>query len=68
MSIALALRGHPLSRPRILLSLAVVLFAVHLPFLHLLLRGPAAVNAAAPFHDDFQRASLGRSYWSNGGD
>ncbi|MFL5366257.1 MAG: hypothetical protein ACJ781_12360 [Myxococcales bacterium] len=68
MSVALALRGHPLSRPRILLSLCVVLFAVHLPFLHLLLRGPAAVNAAAPFRDDFQRASLGRSYWSNGGD
>jgi len=63
----LSLRGHPLSRPRILLSLAAVLFAVHLPFLHLLLRGPAPVKAAAPFHDEFERASLGENYWSNGG-
>jgi len=68
VSTALALRAHPLSRPRILLPLVAVLFAVHLPFLHLLLRGPPAVKAAAPFHDDFQRASLGESYWSNGGD
>jgi hypothetical protein len=68
LSGALALRGHPLSRPRILLPLGAVLFVVHLPFLHLLFRGPAAVKAAAPFQDDFQRASLGESYWSNGGD
>jgi hypothetical protein len=63
----LSLRGHPLSQPRILLSLGAVLFAVHLPFLHLLLRGPAPVKAAAPFHDEFERASLGEGYWSNGG-
>jgi hypothetical protein len=68
VSVALSLRGHPLSRPRILLPLAAVLLAVHLPFLHLLLRGPAEVRAAAPFHDEFDRASLGDNFWSNGGD
>jgi len=67
VSTALSLRDHPLSRPRIFLSLAAVLFAVHLPFLHLLLRGSAKVMAAAPFHDEFERASLGDNYWSNGG-
>jgi len=67
LSTVLSLRGHPLSRPRVLLSLAAVLFAVHLPFLHLFLRGPAPVKAAPPFHDEFERASLGDNYWSNGG-
>jgi hypothetical protein len=67
VSTVLSLRGHPLSRPRILLSLAAVLLLVHLPFLHLLLRGPAPVKAAAPFHDEFERASLGDDYRSNGG-
>jgi hypothetical protein len=66
-SAVLSLRGHPLSRPRILLSLSAVLLAVNLPFLHLLLRAPAPVKAAAPFHDEFERASLGESFWSNGG-
>jgi len=68
VSTVLSLRGHPLSQPRILLSLGAVLFAVHLPFLHLLARGPAKVEAAAPFHDEFERASLGNKFWSNGGD
>ena len=25
------------------------------------------MKAAAPFHDEFERASLGENYWSNGG-
>ncbi|HKB77478.1 MAG TPA: hypothetical protein VKC58_12840, partial [Myxococcales bacterium] len=35
--------------------------------LHALLRGPADVAAAVPFRDDFERATLGETYWSNGG-
>jgi hypothetical protein len=59
---------HPLARRRILLPVLALLLAVHLPFLHALLRGPAEVKAAVPFHDEYQRATLGDAYWSNGGD
>jgi len=68
MQLPLALREHPLRRPRILLPVLALLLLVHLPFLHALLRGPADVNAAVPFRDAFDRATLGESYWSNGGD
>lgn len=68
MDLPVALRDHPLRRPRILLPVVGLLFLVHLPFLHALLRGPADVTAAVPFHDDFQRSTLGNAYWSNGGD
>ncbi|HEY6051392.1 MAG TPA: hypothetical protein VIZ58_09095 [Thermoanaerobaculia bacterium] len=61
-------RDHPLARPGALLPVLALLVAVHLPFLHLLLRGPAEVKAAVPFRDEYQRASLGESYWANGGD
>jgi len=40
---------------------------VQVPFLHAALRGPAEVNAAVPFADDFERATLGDAWWSNGG-
>ena len=68
MELPLAIRDHPLRRPRILVPLAVLLALVHLPFLHAWLRGPAPIAAAAPFRDDFERATLGNAYWSNGGD
>ena len=64
----MTLRDHPLSRPRILVPVLALLVAVHLPFLHLLLRGDAEVKVAVPFHDEYERASLGDVYWSNGGD
>ena len=67
MNLPLALRDHPLRQPRILVPLLALLFLVHLPFLHLAFRGAAAVNAAVPFRDDFDRATLGDAYWSNGG-
>ena len=68
MELPLALRDHPLRRPRILLPFALLLALVHLPFLHAWLHGSAKVTAAIPFHDDFERATLGDAYWSNGGD
>src|SRR6266702_4663919 len=67
VALPLALRDHPLRRPRILVPVLALLFAVHLPFLHAWLRGPAEVTAAVPFRDDFERATLGEAYWSNGG-
>lgn len=59
---------HPLRRPRVFIPLAALLVVVNLPFLHWALRGPAPVNAAVPFTDTFDRASLGDQYFSNGGD
>src|SRR3981081_276928 len=67
MELPLALRDHPLRRPRILLPVVALLALGHLPFLHALLRAPAGVAAAVPFRDDFERATLGETYWSNGG-
>jgi hypothetical protein len=67
VELPLALRDHPLRRPRILVPFLALLLLVHLPFLHAWLRGPAEVTAAVPFHDDFERATLGDAYWSNGG-
>jgi hypothetical protein len=61
-------RDHPLAQPRIFVPVLALLVVVNLPFLHLLLRGDADVKAAVPFHDDYDRASLGDAYWSNGGD
>lgn len=60
-------RRHPWLAPRVLGPLALLVLVVQLPFLHQALRGGAAVNAAVPFEDKFERASLGDSYWSNGG-
>jgi len=57
-----------LKRPRIFGPLAALVAVVQLPFLHQAFRGPAAVNAAVPFEDKYERASLGNEYWSNGGD
>ncbi|HWE26322.1 MAG TPA: hypothetical protein VG496_20465 [Myxococcales bacterium] len=68
MELPLALREHPLRRPRILMPFIVLLALVQLPFLHAWLRGAPAVTAAVPFRDDFERATLGNAYWSNGGD
>ena len=58
---------HPLAQPRILIPLLALLALVNLPFLQWALRGPAEVTAAVPFHDSFDRATLGNDYWSNGG-
>ena len=60
-------KTHPLRRPRLLVPLSCVLFLVHLPFLHALVRGAPEVTQAVPFKDDFNRASLGNDWWSNGG-
>jgi hypothetical protein len=68
LELPLAIRDHPLRRAHILVPLIALLVAVHLPFLHAWLRGAADVTAAVPFHDDFERATLGNAYWSNGGD
>jgi hypothetical protein len=59
--------AHPLRRPRILVPLLALLLVVHLPFWHYFLRGAAEVTQAVPFTDDFNRATLGNDYWSNGG-
>lgn len=67
MELPLAIREHPLRRPRLLFALLALLVVVHLPFLHLALRGQAEVSEAVPFRDDFNRATLGNAYWSNGG-
>jgi hypothetical protein len=61
------LEGHPLREPRVLLPLCALLVIVNLPFLHAALRGPAPIEAAVPFQDDFNRATLGEAWWSNGG-
>lgn len=58
---------HPLRQPRIALPLLGLLVMVNLPFLHWAFRGAAPVNAAVPFSDTFDRASLGDQWWSNGG-
>lgn len=58
---------HPLRQRRVLLPLAAVLLAVHLPFLHALLRGAPAVTQAVPLKETFDRAALGDDWWSNGG-
>ncbi|TMA26668.1 MAG: hypothetical protein E6J78_13025 [Deltaproteobacteria bacterium] len=64
---AAAWRSHPWLAPRVLVPLAAVLVAVQLPFLHWALRGAAEVNAAVPYEDKFDRASIGEAWWSNGG-
>ena len=58
---------HPLAQRRILIPLLGLLALVNLPFIQWALRGPAEVTAAVPFHDSFDRATLGSDYWSNGG-
>jgi hypothetical protein len=58
---------HPLRNPRLALPLLGLLLLVNLPFLHALLRGSPEVTAAVPFKDDYDRATLGNDYWSNGG-
>jgi hypothetical protein len=58
---------HPWLAPRVLVPLGVVLLALNLPFLHWALRGPAEVTTAVPYQDQFDRASLGDQWWSNGG-
>ena len=58
---------HPLKNPRIAVPLVALLLAVHLLFLHAALRGQREVTQAVPFKDDYNRATLGDDYWSNGG-
>ena len=67
MTFAQTLQAHPLRQPRLLVPLIAVLALVHLPFLHALLRGSPEVTQAVPFKDDFNRATLGNDWWSNGG-
>jgi len=58
---------HPWFAPRIAVPVAAVVALVQLPFIHRVLRGPAAVSAAIPYEDRFDRATLGDAWWSNGG-
>ena len=58
---------HPWLAPRILVPVAIAVFAVQLPFLHAALRGAAPIAAAVPFQDRFDRATLGEAWMSNGG-
>ncbi len=58
---------HPWLTPRIAVPVAAAVVAVQVPFLHWALRGPAPVSAAVPYDDKFDRATLGESWWSNGG-
>lgn len=60
-------RKHPWLAPRVGIPLAAVVVVVQLPFIQAALRGAAPVNAAVPFEDRFDRATLGDSWWSNGG-
>ena len=64
---AIAADVHPLKDPRILVPLLALLAVVHLPFLHAALWSGPEVTQAVPFKDDFNRASLGPDYHSNGG-
>jgi hypothetical protein len=58
---------HPLLERRLWAPLAVLVGVVQLPFLHLALRGDAAVTREVPFHEDFS-APLDRStWWASGG-
>ena len=59
--------NHPWLNARIGVPLAAVILAVQVPFLQWAFRGAAAVNAAVPFADNYDRAELGDHYWSNGG-
>ncbi len=61
------LSAHPLRQRRYWLPLAIVIFAVQLPFLHAWLRGGREVFDSVPYQDTFDRASLGDRYWANGG-
>ena len=58
---------HPWLQPRIAVPVAAAIVVVQLPFLHAALRGAAPVNAAVPYEDKFDRASIGEAWWSNGG-
>ncbi len=58
---------HPLTQPRIWVPLAVLLFILNIPFIHLALRGPAKVTTTIPFQDDYSRTELGDNYFSTGG-
>jgi len=58
---------HPWLAPRIAIPVAAVIVAVQLPFLHAVLRGAAPVAVAVPYKDNFDRATLGDAWWSNGG-
>jgi hypothetical protein len=58
---------HPWLAPRIAIPVAAAVAVVQLPFLHQALRGAAEVNAAVPYQDKFDRATLGDQWWSNGG-
>jgi len=58
---------HPLKQRRYWLPLAIVVFAVQIPFLHHYFRGAREVTQGIPYQDTFDRASLGDDWWSAGG-
>lgn len=58
---------HPLLTKRILLRLGILLIVLNIPFVHLAMRGEAAVTTTIPFSDDFDRAELGADYFATGG-
>jgi hypothetical protein len=58
---------HPLTQRRVWLPLAILLFLLNIPFLHLFLRGAAPVTTTVPFKDDYERAQLGDDYFATGG-
>jgi hypothetical protein len=60
-------RRHPWLDPRIAVPVGLAILAVQLPFIHGALRGAAAVAAAVPYQDKFDRATVGDAWWSNGG-
>ena len=61
------LQFHPLRQRRYWLPLAIVVFAVQIPFMHHYFRGAREVTQGVPFQDTFDRAALGDDYWANGG-
>jgi len=60
---------HPLARPGVWGPLAALLVVLNVPFLHYALRGAAAVSAAVPFEDGFERpnGAPGEHYFATGG-
>jgi len=58
---------HPLRQRRVQVPLAILLFVLAIPFLHLGLRGAATTTTKVPFSDDFQREALGEHWFATGG-
>jgi hypothetical protein len=58
---------HAFFAPRIAIPVCALIVLVQLPFIHAALRGDRPVKIALPYSDDFNRASVGDQWWSNGG-